>query len=159
MIIKLASKTMYLNCGYSTKDFEDRFNDCMSNESILSCAKNISSLSKNEMCFIAYSHNKPVGLCYAEKTSKNNHIHAIYILPDFQNRGIGRRLWSETQGFLDQTKDTVLNVFSCNVGAIDFYKKLGFIDSGKRIKQKKFESGSGIEIEEMEMIRKAEMKM
>lgn len=151
-VLKESSRSMYLGCGYSKEDFDERFKDSLSDEAVNKCAENISSLSENEKYILAKTGDKVVGLCYVEKESSGNMLHAMYVLPEFQGRGIGAQLWENVKDFFDPTKDIILNVFVCNIHAINFYKKLGFADSGKRTADDRFTSKSGVAISEMEMV-------
>ena len=85
----------------------------------------------------------------------NNLLRTIYVLPEFQGKGIGKMLWNEFKDYLDPKKDTILQVATYNQNAIEFYKKLGFVDSGKRLLNEKWRMKSGSIIPEMEMVLKA----
>jgi ribosomal protein S18 acetylase RimI-like enzyme len=68
---------------------------------------------------------------------------------------VGTAIWHEAAKFIDPTKDTFLEVADYNENAINFYKKLGFEDTGKRITDERFRMKSGSIIPEMEMVLKA----
>ena len=72
--------------------------------------------------------------------------------PDFQHHGIGTRLWEAAQQHLDPAKDTYVDVAEYNQRAIDFYTKLGFVDTGRRHQEERFRMKSGAIITEMEMV-------
>lgn len=91
-------------------------------------------------------------MCYAEKELSRNILHAMYVLPEFQGKGIGTKLWKNIVDFFDPKKYIFLHAFESNNTAINFYNKLGFIDSRKRINEDRFTSQSGITISEIEMI-------
>lgn len=76
-------------------------------------------------------------------------------MPEFQNKGIGTMLWSKAMEFLDPQKDTVVQVADYTQNAINFYTKLGFVDTGKRTPQESGRFKSGAIITDMEMVRKA----
>lgn len=157
-VIINASRKMYLDCGYSSEDFEKRFEKSLTKEHLDIYSKNIDTLSKNEMFLVAKYNNSIVAVLYVEK-SKHNILHAIYVLPEFQGKGVGLMLWSKAMQFIDMSKDTVLDVFSCNALAIKFYKKIGFNFSGKKTVSDTFRSESGVYIEESEMILKSRLKI
>jgi ribosomal protein S18 acetylase RimI-like enzyme len=81
-------------------------------------------------------------------------MEAIYILPEYQRLGIGSSVWREAQKLLDPKKDVVVQVAAYNTDAIEFYKRRGFRDTGKRWAEKKFRLKSGAVIPAMEMIIK-----
>ena len=49
----------------------------------------------------------------------------FYILPNYQNRGIGKKLLAMAIG--DNKNDILVDVIDFNEKAISFYKKYGFI--------------------------------
>ena len=73
-------------------------------------------------------------------------IHSRDVFADTQiERFINRNL----------AKDTYVDVAEYNQRAIDFYTKLGFVDTGRRHQEERFRMKSGAIITEMEMVRKA----
>ena len=58
--------------------------------------------------------------------------------------------------FFDRDKDITVEVATFNKGAIAFYERLGFIDTGRRFAKERFKMPvSGALIPEMEMAIKA----
>lgn len=55
----------------------------------------------------------------------HDEIDMFYILPSYQNRGIGKKLLAIAIG--DNKNDTLVDVIDFNEKAISFYKKYGFI--------------------------------
>jgi|AntRauTorckE6833_2_1112554.scaffolds.fasta_scaffold33082_2 ribosomal protein S18 acetylase RimI-like enzyme len=107
--------------------------------------------SDNRRFFTAKVDGKVVGICIALKSEENNQLKAIYVLPEFQGKRIGYELWTEALGFIDQSKDTTVEVVTQNDNAIEFYEKLGFEDTGKRWTDEKFTMASGATFPEMEL--------
>jgi ribosomal protein S18 acetylase RimI-like enzyme len=68
-------------------------------------------------------------------------IHKIYILPDAQGKGIGKKLIQAITEIALENEQTniLLNVNKYNEGAIDFYENLGFIN----IKSEIIDIGNG----------------
>lgn len=61
--------------------------------------------------------------------------------------------WEKCLSFLDKNKETIVQVATYNEKAISFYKKLGFVDTGKRFTEERFVMPiSGSKIPEMEMV-------
>ena len=85
------------------------------------------------------------------RRSDKNQLQAIYVVPEYQRKGVGKLLWKEAQKYFDEGKDIVVEVATYNSNAIAFYKKLGFVDTGKRFSDEKFKMKSGNLIPEMEM--------
>jgi len=87
--------------------------------------------------FVAKDGNKIVGFCQVVKEKDYNELKIIYVLPEHQGKGIGKMLANRAISLLDFSKDTIVEVVKYDKGAIEFYKKLGFV---------KFEKGKGHEV-------------
>jgi ribosomal protein S18 acetylase RimI-like enzyme len=98
--------------------------------------------------------DKVVGVCRVVNHPDKNQLQAIYVLPEYQGRGVGRMLWEEAQKYFDIEKDTIVHVADYNEKAIGFYKKVGFVDTGKRFSEERYKMKSGAIISEMEMVIK-----
>lgn len=75
-------------------------------------------------------------------------------LPEYQGLGLGRVLWEEAKKIFDSQKDIIVHVASYNNKAINFYKKLGFVSTGKIFFDERFKMRNGAIIPELEMIIK-----
>lgn len=66
--------------------------------------------------------------------------------------------WKEILKFFastDSKKDVIVHLAVYNLKAIEFYKKLGFVDTGKRFSEEAYKMPiSGVIVPEMEMILK-----
>ena len=81
-----------------------------------------------------------------------NELITLYVLPEYQGKGIGTKLWNEVSRICDPTKDTIVHVVIYNRQAIDFYKKCGFVDTGKRFTNEQIYKRRNITLPEMEMV-------
>jgi ribosomal protein S18 acetylase RimI-like enzyme len=133
---------MYADAGYSQDDFETRFSKNVPVQIPL----------ESEKYLLAKNGDVIVGFCYVEKEADKNVLHALYVLPQFQHQGIATKLWNSIREFLDSNKPMILEVLSSNAKAIKFYKKLGFVDTGKRFTDERFKSKSGLLLESTEMV-------
>lgn len=106
--------------------------------------------------FIAKDNEKVVGVCRIELLPERNQLKTIYLLPEYFGKGIGTKLWSEAKKLFDPKKDTYVEMASYNDRAIAFYKKIGFVDTGRRFEDEKFRNKSGSITPQMEMVLKAE---
>lgn len=78
-----------------------------------------------------------------EPTLKDGALHKLYVLADFQNRGVGSQLMAAAlvQMAGQGIEAVYLDVWEHNPGAIKFYKRYGFEIIGER----QFEVESGAE--------------
>jgi ribosomal protein S18 acetylase RimI-like enzyme len=90
--------------------------------------KHIQNAEKDGAHFwVAKSNKKVVGFLRAEKHKDRNRIRVLLILPEYQKRGIGKKLMRKALSWLGDEKDVVLNVVLYNINAVGFYKALGFV--------------------------------
>ncbi len=141
--------------GITVDDLKYRYKDAFSKETLDKRRKMIKEMGDNELLLVAKYKTKLIGVCYLEKDKSKNELQAMYILPDYQGKRIGTGFWKEAQNFFDHSKDIIVNVAVYNTKAIEFYKKLGFIDTGKRFSEERFRMKSGSILTEMEMAIKA----
>lgn len=144
--------------GITVDDIEDRYKDAFTDEALSKRAERIANPPEGEALFFAKDGDRVVGLCRIVKSEQFNRLQAIYVLPEYQGRGIGRMLWEKASKVFDSNKDIVVDVATYNKNAIDFYKKLGFEETGKQWEDEKFKMKSGVKIPEMELIIKTNTK-
>lgn len=140
--------------GITVDDIHDRFKDRFSEEELEKKAEFILNEKKEEKRLVAKDGNTIVGLCYLVQREEYNQLQSIYVLPEYQGKGIGKLLWEKMQSYIHPHKDTIVQVVTYNTNAIEFYKKLGFIDTGKRWNNEKFVMKSGAMLPELEMVLK-----
>lgn len=141
--------------GITKEDIEYFYRDRLTEDGIKKKEEQIKNQGSNEHTLVAKVAGRLVGFCDVVSYKDKNQLRAIYILPDFQARGIGRNLWTQALKLIDSNLDTIVHVATYNIQAIDFYKKLGFVDTGKRFLEERFMMKSGAIIPEMEMVIKA----
>ena len=139
--------------GITVADIEEKYKDRFS-EAVLEKRRNdILDKSENKLFLVAKDDGQVVGACRARKDEKCNELEAIYVLPDYQGKGIGKMLWDRAMEFFENEKDIIVQVVTYNLPAINFYRKLGFTDTGKRFSDEKFKMPiSGSYLPEMEMV-------
>jgi ribosomal protein S18 acetylase RimI-like enzyme len=140
--------------GITREDIEDSYKDSFTEESIQKNKARIAHGNKNEKRLVAKDGDHVVGVARMIRNENNNQLQTIYVLPEFQRKGIGMMLWNVAKDFCDPTKDILVQVATYNQKAIEFYKKLGFVDTGKRWNDDKWKMKSGATIPEMELIIK-----
>lgn len=94
-----------------------------------------------------------IGYCLAIKGTTENRIQALYVLPSYQKRGLGKQLMETALTWLGSDKRVVLNVVSYNEAAIEFYSHMGFVKSNNSQADEVIEFPSGAIMSEIEMVR------
>lgn len=150
--------TTYPNeaAGVTREDIEDRFANSFSEEAMQRRRKYIENIGENELLLVAKENGKVIGVCGVLREDGINKLRTIYVLPEYQGKGIGSRMWEEAKKFLDKQNDTVVEVVDYNENAINFYKSKGFRDTGNRRQDEKFLMKSGAIFTEIEMRRPAD---
>ena len=118
-------------------DIKEFFKDINTPERLQSRINNIINLPEHSKLFISELDNKVVGVCQITTREDFNQLQLIYILPEYQNKGIGSRLWSECLKHFNPNIKTIVQSAIYNKKAIKFYEKLGFVDNGKRFTEER----------------------
>jgi ribosomal protein S18 acetylase RimI-like enzyme len=100
---------------------------------------------------IAKDGGKIIGFSSGIKRENFNELTAFYILPSYQGQGTGKMLAKLILEWLGEDKKIVVNVVEYNEKAKFFYKKLGFIKTGKPVSYMELPSGKKIPEIEMEI--------
>ena len=100
-------------------------------------------LEEGHIYYLAFEEGKPVGYVSIQQEGADLfHLQKIYVLPDMQGKGVGRKLFEravEAVKELHPTKCSVeLNVNREN-GALHFYEKMGM----KKLRSGDFDIGNG----------------
>lgn len=140
--------------GITLDDIHDRFKGSF-DEKIKKSEETIRNLPEGQRYVVAKNNGRVIGFAISRKHEDKNQLHAIYVLPEFQATGIGKRLWEQACQIFDSTKDTVVEVASYNSPAIEFYKKLGFEETGKEFTDENFKMKSGAILPETILVKKA----
>lgn len=138
-------------------DIEDSFKDSFTEETLEKRRQAILNPDPESKLktIIAKDQDKVIGVCRIENLPDINKLRTIYLLPEYFGKGIGLMLWNEVKKLLDPKKDTYVELAVYNDRAIAFYKKIGFVDTGRRFEDEKFRNKSGSNIPQMEMVLKA----
>ena len=79
--------------------------------------------------YIIELDNKKIGLLWYEETENYIEINQIFILPKYQNKGIGCTILTEIiNAGKNKKKSIILGVLKSNIKAQRLYNKLGFIE-------------------------------
>ncbi len=138
--------------GITKEDIDESYRDSYKAENILNQQKKIKELSKNKKKMVAKTGQKIIAAATMIRNEEFNELITLYVLPEYQGNGIGTRLWNEVSKICDPTKDIIVHVVTYNKQAIDFYKKCGFVDTGKRFTNEQIYKRRNITLPEMEMV-------
>jgi len=84
------------------------------------------SLKKSPLCICAYNKDKIVGMIrLAGDLSMYGYIQDFIVLPEYQGRGIGKRLLEELLKKIGNKKNYLLGVCPSKV-SVNLYEKFGF---------------------------------
>lgn len=140
--------------GITEDDVHARFKDSFE-EKVKESEQLIAKHEDEKKYVVAKDHGRVIGFALAKKHADRNQLQAIYILPAYQGKGVGKRLWEEARTVFDTAKDTIVEVASYNTTAIMFYKSLGFEETGTEFRDERLKMKSGIILPEIRLIKKA----
>lgn len=122
--------------GVTREEIEQKYDrSSLETKAKLERRREVVNTRSNHHEWVAKTDNKVVGWCYA-RSDKGNLVQALYILPEYQNQGIGSKLLKEALGWFDPKEDVFLGVVVYNQKAMNFYTKFGFIKTGKDVEDK-----------------------
>ncbi len=99
--------------------------------------------------FVAKVNKEVIGFCTVVRGSEQNNLAEIYIVPAFQGKKIGRKLWDSARQFIDRTNDTTVALLRFNAPAKKFYEGLGFAETGVCWEGENLKNGNGSTVIEM----------
>jgi len=104
---------------------------------------------------VAKDQDRIVGFCMVKKEVDRGQIMPLYILPEYQGMGLGKRLISRGIGWLGDKRPIYVNVVTYNSRAIGFYKSCGFTKTDKEVHDTAADFPSGRSTPEIEMVLRA----
>lgn len=143
--------------GITKEDLEEFNKFRLTKEGVRRAEEHIRSLPEkgNELYLVGKFGQKVIGLARFLRHPDRNQLQTLYVLPEFQGKGVGTKFWEEGKKFFDPGKDIFVHVATYNANAIAFYTKLGFEETGKRFTNDQLTMRNGAKIPEMEMVLKA----
>ena len=103
----------------------------------------------NDVSLIGKDGENVVGFIRLKKNTDPVELVSMYVDPSYFNQGIGTKLWLEAIQKLPKGKEVVVEV-ATYTKAIDFYKKIGFSETGeKSTTEKMLRSGNRIPLTKM----------
>lgn len=85
----------------------------------------------DDISLVAKFEEKVLGYIRLKLHEDNTELISLYVHPDYFGNGIGTDLWKEALKFIPKEKHVVVEVADYTK-AVEFYKKIGFVDTGER---------------------------
>jgi ribosomal protein S18 acetylase RimI-like enzyme len=104
--------------------------------------------------WVALEEETIIGFCIVKHDEYENLVQALYVLPEFQGRRVGRRLLQAVLDWFGAEKDVVLYVAAYNEKAIAFYRTFGFVPAGPVALADTPQLAPGKYIPEISMVKK-----
>ncbi len=106
---------------------------------------------ENDISFVAKDEEKVVGFIRLKIHADDIELMSMYVHPEYTGKGVGTNLWQEVLKFLPSNK-TIFTEPVQHTKSIDFYTKLGFVDTGERYQAEEKMQSSGVQLPIMKMI-------
>lgn len=119
--------------GLTKADIKQQFDEKKIEKRLLEREKTINK-GKNSRWYVAKNGKMVIGFGSGHK-DKGKWSLGIYILPAYQSKGIGKRLFSKILKYIGRNS-VYLEVFAYNDKAINFYRKFNFSLTGKKLSLK-----------------------
>lgn len=141
--------------GITREDIEEMNRKNVSPEHLEKRLRGFEKMLADEAYYykVATLDGKIVGVCGGEEKDNSVHLRSIYVLPEFQGKGIGSTLMADFLAWAERFPKITVHVAIYNKQAISFYERKGFVDTGKRFAEERFLMKSGNTIPELEMER------
>jgi ribosomal protein S18 acetylase RimI-like enzyme len=115
--------------GIAASDVKNRFRDLSGRRRAIQ----EEMAMENHRYTVVKVGSKIIGYAHVLREQRYNDLVEMYILADYQNQQIGRRLLEEALSWLGSEKPVELEVVTYNTRAMAFYRKFGFVE--KRMRQ------------------------
>jgi ribosomal protein S18 acetylase RimI-like enzyme len=104
----------------------------------------------DDISFSAKEGGKVLGYIRLKLLKDSVDLMTLYVHPDHSGKGVGEKLWTKAMEELPKDKPVIVEV-ATYTKAVDFYKKMGFVDTGERY-TKEVMMASGTPMPLMKMI-------
>lgn len=136
--------------GITREDIESSYKDSFTAENILNLKFKILNTSENTKRIVAKFGEEIVGTGTLIDNAESAKLKTLYVLPEYQGKGIGRMILDELTKNINKNIFVELAVYNKN--AYNFYNKYGFKDTGRRFVDNDITVKKGITIPQMEMV-------
>ncbi len=122
-----------MGLGITREDILDWFDETInSNRNKLKERSEGVNKNSNQHLWVARYGKRIVGFA-AAKRGEENRLEAMFILPEYQKKGIGSRFMGQVLDWIGPGKKIYVDVVSNNQNARKFYKRYGFIETNQQV--------------------------
>jgi GNAT superfamily N-acetyltransferase len=82
--------------------------------------------TENQQILVARDGQKVAGVIVGRKNEDYNTFVTFFVLPEYQNQGIGQQLYDRTIQWLGRDKPVIIDVVEYNLKSLDMYRRRGF---------------------------------
>lgn len=136
-------------------DIEACWSGAFTPESIKKGEQRIAFLPAKQCMFVAEEGGVIIGVTDVTKGDEEHTVATLFVLPEFQRKGVGTKLFTHALEFLGKEHNIIADVAVYNISAIKFFESLGFIVTPDILQKEVFRMPSGSVITEQRMKRKA----
>ena len=112
--------------------------------------KRAESPKENDITLVAKEDERVIGVIRLLILDDHIRVRTMYVHPDFTGKGIGTMLWNEAQKHLPSDKNVI--AFPAEyTKSIDWYKKIGFVETGEKKVEDEAMPISGIHLKTVKM--------
>ncbi len=152
-IVRDAWIELYPNEKYGITAEDISAIDWFNFEKLEKSRKEIIGNSDKTHTWVLKDEEKIIGFCKALKLDNYGEIDAMYVLPEFKGKGLGKKLMQKAFEWLGTELKIRLVVVKYNSRAIEFYKKKGFKETANKVIYTGTKLPSGKEIPRIEMVK------
>jgi ribosomal protein S18 acetylase RimI-like enzyme len=133
----------YVNneAGITKEELEKSYDGVLDPSTIQKHAERFSSSPETALRLVAEADGKIIGIAKGRIADPHNFFDTLYIIPEFQDQGIGTLLFNKVMEFLGMDRTVELEVASYNERAIGFYKHHGFVETESTLTRPIYEGG------------------
>jgi GNAT superfamily N-acetyltransferase len=158
-VIKLSWYATYITpeIGITKEDIDYMY--AQNEEKQIQTFRNRASSPKdNDVSLIAKNDRKVVGIIRLVNFADHIRVRTIYVHPNYVGKGIGTMLWNEARKHMPSNKPVIAYPAE-HTKSINWYKKMGFVETGDKELQDETMAISGARLIGVKMILKQDKNL
>ena len=105
----------------------------------------------SDITLIAKEDEEVIGIIRLVVLNDHIRVRTLYVRPDYTGKGIGTKLWLEAIQHVPTNKKVVAFP-ALHTKSIDWYKKMGFVETGEEVTDPEAMPISGIRLKSIKMV-------